>query len=81
LRGLLWVLPIFVVAWGFASAEAADYEADDFFCRGGCQQQQAGGTSIVATNDRDAFQLASALTIILRPDFVALQVIRRIGCR
>jgi hypothetical protein len=34
----------------FASAEAADNEAGDFLGRGGCEEEQAGGTSIVATN-------------------------------
>ena len=67
LRDQLEVLPEFVAACGFASAKTPGYEADDFLAAAVAQEEQAGGTAVVATGDRDAFQLASALTTILQP--------------
>src|SRR2546430_1246680 len=59
------VLPDFVVACGFACAKAPGYEADDFLAAAVASEEQHGGMTIVATGDRDAFQLASELTTIL----------------
>ncbi len=67
LRDQLEVLPEFVVVCGFASAKSPGYEADDFLAAAVAQEEQAGGTAVVATGDRDAFQLASELTTILQP--------------
>jgi len=61
------VLPEFVAACGFASAKAAGYEADDFLAAAAAQEERKGGTVIVATGDRDAYQLASEATTILQP--------------
>jgi DNA polymerase I len=61
------VLPQFVAACGFAHAKVPGYEADDFLAAAVAQEEQRGGTSIVATGDRDAFQLASDRTTILQP--------------
>jgi DNA polymerase-1 len=61
------VLPDFVAACGFASAKAAGYEADDFLAAAVAAEERRGGTAIVASGDRDAFQLASASTTILHP--------------
>lgn len=61
------VLPQFVAACGFAHAKAPGYEADDFLAAAVAQEERRGGTSIVATGDRDAFQLASDRTTILQP--------------
>ena len=61
------VLPEFVTACGFASAKAAGYEADDFLAAAVAQEEREGGTVVVATGDRDAYQLASEATTILRP--------------
>jgi DNA polymerase I len=63
----LEVLPEFVSACGFANAKAAGYEADDFLAAAVAKEEKRGGTAVVATGDRDAFQLASARTIILQP--------------
>ena len=63
----LAVLPDFVAACGFASAKAAGYEADDFLAAAVAQEEREGGTAIVATGDRDAYQLASEATTILQP--------------
>jgi DNA polymerase-1 len=60
-------LPHFVSACGFAVAKAPGYEADDFLAAAVAQEEQNGGTVVVASGDRDAFQLASATTTILQP--------------
>jgi DNA polymerase-1 len=56
-----------VAACGFANAKAAGYEADDFLAAAVAAEERRGGSAIVATGDRDAFQLASAATLILHP--------------
>lgn len=61
------VLPQFVKACGFAVAKSPGYEADDFLAAAVAQEERRGGTAIVATGDRDAFQLASEATTILQP--------------
>jgi DNA polymerase-1 len=61
------VLPQFVAACGFAYAKAPGYEADDFLAAAVAQEERRGGTAIVASGDRDAFQLASDRTTILQP--------------
>ncbi len=63
----LAVLPDFVAACGFAVAKSAGYEADDFLAAAVARQEQCGGTTLVASGDRDAFQLASPATTILHP--------------
>lgn len=63
----LEVLPEFVAACGFASAKAAGYEADDFLAAAVAREERRGGTAVVATGDRDAYQLASEHTTILQP--------------
>jgi DNA polymerase-1 len=63
----LEVLPQFVAACGFACAKAAGYEADDFLAAAVAAEERRGGTAVVATGDRDAFQLASDATTILLP--------------
>jgi len=61
------VLPQFVAACGFAYAKAPGYEADDFLAAAVAQEERRGGTAVVASGDRDAFQLASDRTTILQP--------------
>jgi DNA polymerase-1 len=60
------VLPAFVAACGFANAKAAGYEADDFLAAAVAKEERRGPI-VVATGDRDAYQLASAKTTILQP--------------
>jgi DNA polymerase-1 len=60
-------LPEFVAACGFANAKAAGYEADDFLAAAVAAEEGSGGAALVASGDRDAFQLASAATLILHP--------------
>ena len=73
----LEVLPEFVVACGFANAKAAGYEADDFLAAAVAAEERRDGTTLVASGDRDAFQLASETTAILHP--VRAGEIARIG--
>jgi DNA polymerase I len=63
----LRILPTFVTACGFASAKAAGYEADDFLAAAAAREEARGGSALVVTGDRDAYQLASAATTILQP--------------
>jgi DNA polymerase-1 len=63
----LAILPQFVAACGFANAKAAGYEADDFLAAAVAAEERRHGTAVVATGDRDAFQLASDNTTILQP--------------
>jgi DNA polymerase-1 len=60
-------LPELVRACGFASAKLAGYEADDFLAAAAAAEERRGGTTLVASGDRDTFQLASDATTILFP--------------
>ncbi len=60
-------LPEFVAACGFANAKAAGYEADDFLAAAVAAEERRKGTAIVASGDRDTFQLVSGRTIVLYP--------------
>jgi DNA polymerase-1 len=61
------LLPQLVGAFGFGAAKAPGYEADDFLAAAVAQEEARRGTALVATSDRDAFQLASDRTTILQP--------------
>jgi 5'-3' exonuclease len=63
----LEVLPEFIAACGFANAKAPGYEADDFLAAAVAAEERRGGTALVASGDRDTFQLASETTTILFP--------------
>jgi DNA polymerase I len=61
------LLPELVGAFGFAAAKAPGYEADDFLAAAVAHEEKRRGTALVATSDRDSFQLASERTTILQP--------------
>jgi DNA polymerase-1 len=61
------VLPEFVTACGFIIGKEGRFEADDFLATAVAMEEADGGTALVATSDRDAYQLASAHTTILQP--------------
>ena len=61
------LLPEFVAACGFANAKAPGYEADDFLAAAVAAEERRGGPALVASGDRDTFQLASPATTILYP--------------
>jgi exodeoxyribonuclease-3 len=57
----------FVEACGFVNARGRGYEADDFLAAAVSAEEKRGGRALVASGDRDSFQLASARTTILYP--------------
>jgi len=57
----------FVAACGFVNAKRAGYEADDFLAAAAAAEERHGGRALVASGDRDTFQLASERTSILYP--------------
>ena len=61
------VLPDFVKACGFTSAKKAGYEADDFLAAAAAREEKRCGMAIVASGDRDTYQLASDRTTIVQP--------------
>jgi DNA polymerase-1 len=61
------LLPDLVAAFGFTVAKAPGYEADDFLAAAVAQEEARKGRTLVATSDRDAFQLVSGLTTVLQP--------------
>jgi exodeoxyribonuclease III len=63
----LAVIPKFVAACGFVNARRAGYEADDFLAAAVAAEERRGGRVLVASGDRDTFQLASHKTTILYP--------------
>lgn len=63
----LELLPALVASTDLAYAKAAGFEADDFLGAAVAHEEGAGGTVLVATSDRDAFQLAGPRTTILQP--------------
>ncbi len=63
----LEILPEFVTACGFGAAKAPGFEADDFLAAAVAQEERRDGDTVVASGDRDAFQLASERTYILQP--------------
>jgi DNA polymerase-1 len=63
----LHALPQLVEACGFTNAKAAGFEADDFLAAAVAAEERRGGSVLVASGDRDTFQLASERTAILYP--------------
>lgn len=63
----LRILPELLGVAGVVSAKAAGYEADDFLAAAAAREERSGGTCLLATSDRDAYQLASSRTTILQP--------------
>ena len=71
-------LPELVAALGFPWAKADGYEADDFLGAVVAEEEARGGKTLVLTNDRDLFQLASKRTTIIRPR-PGQQELQRVG--
>jgi exodeoxyribonuclease III len=63
----LGVLPEFVAACGFQNAKKPGFEADDFLAAAAAKEEKRGDAVLVASGDRDTFQLASERTTILYP--------------
>jgi 5'-3' exonuclease len=63
----LAIMPQLVAALGFTVGKAPGYEADDFLAAAVRAEEDRGGSVVVATSDRDAFQLASGRTVLVMP--------------
>jgi DNA polymerase I len=61
------LMPQLVAAMGFAPAKADGYEADDFLAAGVAAEESRRGNVLVASGDRDTFQLVSERTTVLQP--------------
>ena len=61
------IIPKLVTACGFQNAKAPGFEADDFLAAASAAEERRGGTVLIASGDRDTFQLASGRTTILYP--------------
>lgn len=61
------VLPEFIATFGFLYGKGGAYEADDWIASAATAEEVRGGTALVASGDRDAFQLASDKVTILHP--------------
>jgi DNA polymerase I len=61
------LMPELVESMGFAPAKADGYEADDFLAAGVAFEEARGGATLVASGDRDTFQLVSERTTVLQP--------------
>jgi DNA polymerase-1 len=59
--------PDLLAATGIVCGKGAGFEADDFLAAAVASERAAGGTALVATSDRDAFQLVSDDVTILQP--------------
>lgn len=70
--------PGLLEAGGIVCAKAPGFEADDFLAAAVAAERAAGGTALVATSDRDAFQLAADDVTILQP-VKGVSEIARIG--
>jgi DNA polymerase-1 len=60
-------LPELAEAFGFVAAKVSPFEADDLLASGVERELQAGGTAVVMTSDRDAYQLVSERSSVLIP--------------
>ena len=57
--------PTFYEAFGWYSADAGDLEADDLLGSYALAEEDAGGTSLILTGDRDLYQCAGVNTTVL----------------
>lgn len=59
--------PALLASGGIVCVKAAGYEADDVLAAAVASERERGGTTLVATSDRDAYQLAAPDVRILQP--------------
>jgi DNA polymerase-1 len=72
------LVPELLAALGAVCVKQAGYEADDVLAAAVAYERRAGGQTLVATSDRDAFQLAADDVTILQP-VRGVSVLARIG--
>jgi len=63
----LELMPGICAAFGFGTGKAAGYEADDLMAAVAACEVEDGGTCLLLTNDRDAYQLVSDSVTVLSP--------------
>ena len=63
----LALLPALVSATGITCGKQEGFEADDFLAAAVAGERERGGSTLVATSDRDAYQLAAPDVTILQP--------------
>ncbi|MBV9357148.1 MAG: 5'-3' exonuclease [Chloroflexi bacterium] len=78
-KQLNW-LPELCAAFGFGVGKGAGYEADDFLASAAREEEAQGGTSLVLTNDRDAYQIVTDATTVISPR-KGIRELARIGPR
>jgi DNA polymerase-1 len=61
------LLPPLIESSGLVCAKSPGFEADDFLAAAAAAEEEVGGTALVATSDRDAFQVVTARTTVLQP--------------
>ncbi len=61
------VLPEFIASFGFAYGKGGNYEADDYVASAATAEAQKGGTALVASGDRDMYQLVSDSITVIQP--------------
>lgn len=60
-------LPELMAGFGLANARVGGYEADDLAATAARIEREAGGTALVVTSDRDAYQLVTDRVTVLAP--------------
>jgi DNA polymerase-1 len=63
----LGLFPKLCEAFGFGVGKEAGYEADDFMAAAAQEESKRGGTSLLLTTDRDAYQLVTEQVTVLAP--------------
>jgi DNA polymerase I len=74
----LEVLPMVAAAFGFGVGKATGYEADDLMAAAAIAETARGGTSLLLTTDRDAYQLVNDSVMVLAPK-TGVRDLMRIG--
>jgi len=83
----LGLLPTICEAFGFGVGKAVGYEADDLLASAALAEVRHGGTCLLYTADRDAYQLVSDAITVLAPKrgtrvldrIDPVEVVRRLG--
>jgi DNA polymerase-1 len=61
------VLPEFIASFGFGYGKGNNLEADDYVASAATAEEKRGGTALVASGDRDMYQLVSDAITVIQP--------------
>jgi DNA polymerase-1 len=61
------VLPEFIASFGFGYGKGNRLEADDYVASAATAEEKRGGTALVASGDRDMYQLVSDAITVIQP--------------